>query len=413
MEYLHHQSTPATKSELELFSVPPTQTALDQYYEVEFRPSATLDGSTTYDFNIPASDDFTDLSETMIHVVGRIQKDGAALTATDKAGPAQGFANALFEQIQFYLNGVNIAPSNNLHHYQCFLEDFLFKHPSEVDHGSLMIDTASTLEALGSKEFDLFFPVHVSLTQQNSPLISGVPIVIRLKRNPGYFGIISGSKAHHFKIKDISIHIRRVKLFPDVQVAIEEGLKKSPCNYFSTRNEVRHFIINQGQSVARFENLFSGIIPRRIFVGFVKADSFSGNGTHNPFYFSDFKINHIVSFANGMQVPSIPYTPDFGSAKFMREFVSLFRFSNQHHAHPQIQASYLKFTNGHTLFCFDYTPDSSIGAETGTLSLVKRGTIRLEVRFEESLTKNINMIVFAQFDSLIQIDQYRNITADT
>ena len=412
MEYLHHQSTPATKSELELFSVPPTQTAIDSYYEVEFRPSATLDGSTTYDFNIPGSDDYTDLSETMIHIVGQIKKDGVDLTATDGASVCTGFANALFEQIQFYLNGVNIAPSNNLHHYQCFLEDFLFKHPSEVDHGSLMIDSSITLNAITKKKFDLFFPLHVSLTQQNTLLISGVPIVIRLKRNPEYFGIIGGSKQYSLKIHDISIHLRRVKLFPDVQVAIEEGLKKSPCNYFTTRNEVRHFIINSGQTMARFENLFNGVLPRRLFVGFVKAEAFAGDGVYSPFYFSDFEINYIVTHVNGVQVPSIAYTPDFKSAKYMREFVSLFRYSNQHQAHPQIQACYLKFPSDHTLFCFDYSPDSSIGAETGTLSLVKRGIVRLEVKFSSPLPSNCNMIVFAQFDSIIQIDQYRNVTTD-
>ena len=227
MEYLHHQSAPATKTELELFSVPPTQTAIDSYYELEVRPSATLDGSTTYDFNIPASDDYTDLSETMIHIVGKLEKNGLALTETDTASLTMGFGNALFEQIQFYLNGVNIAPSNNLHHYQCFLEDFLFKHPSEVDHGSLMVETSSTLNSLAKKKFDLIFPLHISLAQQNTLLISGIPIVIRLKRNPAYFGILGGSKEHQFKIHDIAIHVRRVKLFPDVQVAIEEGLKKA------------------------------------------------------------------------------------------------------------------------------------------------------------------------------------------
>ncbi|XP_074596434.1 uncharacterized protein F54H12.2-like [Brevipalpus obovatus] len=412
MEYLHHQSTPATKTELELFSVPPTQTAKYSYYEVEFRPSATLDGSSTYDFNIPASDDHTDLSETMIHVVGQIKKGGNDLAATDGCSPCTGFANALFEQIQFYLNGVNIAPSNNLHHYQCFLEDFLFKHPSEVDHGSLMVTQSSTLKGIITKQFDLFFPLHVLIVQQNTSLISGIPIVIRLKRNPTYFGIEGGSKDHQFVISDIPIHLRRVKLYPDVQVAIEDGLERSPCNYFSTRNEVRHFIINSGQSIALFENLFSGILPRRIFVGFLKPASFSGDVKNNPFYFSNFKINHIVTYANGAQVPSIPYTPNFTSAKYMREFVSLFRFSNQHRIHPQIQAIYLKFTSGHTLFCFDYSPDSSIGAETGTLSLVERGTIRLEVRFHELPSVNVNMIGFAQFDSVLQIDQSRNVTSD-
>lgn len=98
-------TTSTTSTELELFSVPSTQTAIDSYYEVEFRSSLTLGGSTTYDFNIPVLDDYTDLSETMIHVVGRVDKGGQALTASDTCSLCTGFASALFEQIQFYLKG--------------------------------------------------------------------------------------------------------------------------------------------------------------------------------------------------------------------------------------------------------------------------------------------------------------------
>lgn len=412
MEYLHHNSIPATKTELELFSVPPTQTAIESYYDVEYRPTSTLDSSQTYDFNIPASDDYTDLAEIMVHVVGKVTKMGKDLEASDPAYPGQGFGNALFQQIQFYLNGVNTASSSNLYHYQCYIEDFMFKHSSELDHGSLMVDKTGTLQAFGKKKFDLYFPVHVSLAQQNTLLISGVPIVIRLTKNPGYYGLMSASKDHSFKVLDISIHLRRVKLFPDVQLAIEKGLEKSPANYFVTRNEVKSFVINSGSSVANFESIFNGIMPKRMFVGFVKQADYESKGTNNPFYFDDLKINHIVTFANGVQVPSIAYTPDFSTSKFMREFVSLFKYANQHETHPQVQATYLKYASGHTLFAFDYSPDNSIGAESGTLSLVKRGNIRLEVRFSAATTQNVYMIVFAQFDSVISVDKYRNVSLD-
>ena len=68
MEYIHPASIPSTKSELSLFSVPPTQGAIDSTYEVEYNPSASLESSQYHEINIPASDDFTDLSATMIHL---------------------------------------------------------------------------------------------------------------------------------------------------------------------------------------------------------------------------------------------------------------------------------------------------------------------------------------------------------
>jgi hypothetical protein len=87
------------------------------------------------------------------------------------------------------------------------------------------------------------------------------------------------------------------------------------------------------------------------------------------------------------------YLVFFSKARFMREFVSLFKYANQHDSLPQMQVSYLKYTAGRTIFGFDYSPDSTLGAESGTLSLVKRGNIRLEVRFARALTTNVYMLV--------------------
>jgi hypothetical protein len=291
MEYLHHKSIPATKNELELFSVPATQTVIDYYYEVGYRPSASLESSSTFDFDIPASDDYTDLAETMIHIVGTIQKGNAALATTDDAHPCTGMANALFQQVEFYLNGVNISPSNNLYHYQAYLEDLLFRHPSEIDHGSLMIENEPTLKAIAKKEFDLFFRIHVPLSRQNSLLLSGIPMLIRLRRNPPYFGLVTASKDHAFKINEITMHIKRVKLYPDVQMALETSLEKSPARYFTTKNEVKTFVINTGLQSVNIENIFNGIMPKRMFVVFIKSNIMLGDGTKNPFYFDQMSIS--------------------------------------------------------------------------------------------------------------------------
>ena len=72
MEYLHPLSAPATKSELELFRVPPTQTAIESKYEVEYRPTSSLESTKTLEFIIPPSDDFTDLSTFKIYAQVKI-----------------------------------------------------------------------------------------------------------------------------------------------------------------------------------------------------------------------------------------------------------------------------------------------------------------------------------------------------
>lgn len=62
MEYLHPASTSANKSESNLSLVPTTQVAIESTYETDNRSSQNLDNGKTFEINVPASEDFNDLS---------------------------------------------------------------------------------------------------------------------------------------------------------------------------------------------------------------------------------------------------------------------------------------------------------------------------------------------------------------
>ena len=133
MEYLHPSSTPASKSELSIFSVPPTQVAIESYYDVEYRPSASLESSSVHEVVVPASEDFTDLSQSMVHLSLEVLDANGA--ASELARSVENFANSLFEQIDFFLGTVNTAQATNMYHYQAYIEDLLFRHPTQADCG--------------------------------------------------------------------------------------------------------------------------------------------------------------------------------------------------------------------------------------------------------------------------------------
>ena len=194
MEYLHHSSHPATKSELELFNIPPTQTAIETYYEVQFRPTSTLDSTRNYDFIIPASDDFTDLSSTIIYLNGNVLNSDLSKLTETSITPVKNFGNALFEQVDFYLGNVSITPANNLYHYQSFLEDLIFRQPNPIDFACLNATENERSEFIAkSRTFDLYFRLHNCLCQQNNLLISGVPITIRLSRSKDDFPLVGNT----------------------------------------------------------------------------------------------------------------------------------------------------------------------------------------------------------------------------
>jgi len=65
------------------------------------------------------------------------------------------------------------------------------------------------------------------------------------------------------------------------------------------------------------------------------------------------------------------------------------------------------YANGYTFFAFDLIPDLSANC-AGHWNLVKHGSLRLEVKFEEVLSVTINCIIYAKFDNVLEIDFSRH-----
>ena len=96
----------------------------------------------------------------------------------------------------------------------------------------------------------------------------------------------------------------------------------------------------------------------------------------------------------------------------MREFINLYRYTGQDEGIPQLNIDYDKYSSTYCLFAFDLSSDGTLGGETGTLNLLKRGSIRLEIRFSATLTNQIKLIVLGSFDNVITVDKERTVTLD-
>lgn len=157
------------------------------------------------------------------------------------------------------------------------------------------------------------------------------------------------------------------------------------------------------------ENIYACILPRRCVVGLVDESAFAGNIKDDPYKFEHAGINQITLNIDGTTIPSIPYQPNFPNG-CIREYVDLFRVLGQDEGIPQLDLTFEQYKDKTTLFAFDLS--GPLGGETGSLSLLKRGAIRLEIRFSSETKKQYKIIVFAQFDNLISIDKDRNIMLD-
>ena len=85
MNFVHSKSQECTKSELDLFSVPPTQTSLEKGHWIDRQPVSSVADGGSITFLSPSTEDYVDLAKTILVVRAKVTKaNGANLDAGEK-----------------------------------------------------------------------------------------------------------------------------------------------------------------------------------------------------------------------------------------------------------------------------------------------------------------------------------------
>ena len=104
MNFVHTNSQECTKSELDLFSIPPTQVSLERGFWVDHQlVSSVLDGGPIT-FMSAGTEDYINLAKTILVVKAKVTNaDGADLHANEQAGVVNNFLHSLFKQVDVFL----------------------------------------------------------------------------------------------------------------------------------------------------------------------------------------------------------------------------------------------------------------------------------------------------------------------
>ena len=132
MAFIHEGWCECTQIELDLFSVPPTQTSIESGTFVEFRPISTLTDGAPIEFDVTSSEhDYIDFANSYLHVKAKIVRAiGADLEAGDTVAPVNNLLDSLFSQVDVSLNGTLITNSSNTYPYRAFVENLLSHGPA-------------------------------------------------------------------------------------------------------------------------------------------------------------------------------------------------------------------------------------------------------------------------------------------
>ncbi|XP_033762618.1 uncharacterized protein F54H12.2-like [Pecten maximus] len=295
---------------------------------------------------------------------------------------------------------------------------------SQLTSGMWYKDTAAQMDTAGndnhgyikrklstatSRSVEMMGRLHSDLFAQERYLVNNVNMKITLTRSKDVFCLMGEDKEFKVVIKDIYLNVRKVRLSPSVRLAHAKALEISPAKYPIRRIAMKVFSVPRGNHNFVKDNLFLGQMPKRLVIGCVDSDAYSGLITKNPFHFKDFDINFVVLNVDGKQVPTKPLQPNFTQKHYVRSYMGLFNTTGKTFRDEGNNISKDEYGTGFTLFGFDLTPDLS---EVGTFHLIKKGNLSLEVHFGTALPNTINFVVYAEFDNIIEIDRNRQILFD-
>lgn len=434
-QILDEQSQLMSKAELDLFSVPPTQVAIDNGEYCEIYPKNTVTNDGPYEFQITRDPLYLDLSRNYLHMVVKLTKgDGTDLDALPAAEGLNGvpinlFGKTFFKQVKVWLNNKLAYDSSDTYAYRTYLE-------SELNYGidaknthmqSAMYyrDQAGIMDTWDnsghkqrgelvktSKVFEVMAPVHSDIFNQDRLMLSNMDIRLELHRNSDKFALMSFQDPADVKVNILSMmwFVRKVRILPSEALMIENHLARHVAKYPIRRVVVKTLHIGGGRRDIPTNTLFMGQIPRRIIMGCVDKDAFFGSMSKNPFNFKPYGIRQVQVIAGGKIYPRNPMVLNFEGNQYTRAYLSLFEALNMENENRSNSISYKDYANGYTFFGFDLTPDNADGSHWG---LVEDGSTSIKVEFDKDTpAEGLKMVILAEFDGLLSIDRNRNVYFD-
>ena len=118
------------------------------------------------------------------------------------------------------------------------------------------------------------------------------------------------------------------------------------------------------------------------------------------FTFAHYDCNYVAFNVDGRSVPSVQYEPNFESKQYVSSYTGLGMEDKQN-----CLITKEDFSGGYAIYAFNVTPH----VDRHCLPLIKKGHIRLEVKFAKPLPEAVTVVCYAHFQGLMTTDSSREV----
>ena len=167
-------------------------------------------------------------------------------------------------------------------------------------------------------------------------------------------------------------------------------------------------LLNSGSSNFEFDNVFFGHVPNRLTLSTVENRSMCGVFKENPFHFKHSGLESLIITIGNETLIRLDF--DFVNGQYVEAYDTLMRSTGQYKGSRSMLVDYNNFGNGNTVLVFDLTARGECNSEQFTVR--KLENVRINLKYSNALTETNNLILYGEFDGVLQIDSNRKVVTD-
>jgi hypothetical protein len=249
-------------------------------------------------------------------------------------------------------------------------------------------------------------PLHADLCQLDRLILNSVDIGVKLIPSSTSFNLLTGAAyAPIFKIdiQSAVLKVCKVTIEPDVFTAQAAILSSGvTAKYPLHKTDINSYVIPKGSASWTQNDVFQNKIPTFLAIGLVSSDGFQGDFKKNPFNFAGYDLSTLTVSRDGQVTPFKPLHMNFATGECTEAYRTLLKNGVDGHG-LQIE----DFLGGHALYCYNLDDEAY---DYNCLPQTQPGNLTIEAIFAKALPENVNIIIYASFSGMLQIDQFRAVS---